>query len=83
MSYLSLQPLHFVNIVRLDGGIEKQILQGAISDIGRRRSPHILFDYHLNHTLVKFEQNRMVRTTRTVEFLKKKSGFLKTVLTKR
>ena len=33
--------------------------------------------------LVKFEQNRMVETTRNFELFDKKTGFQKTFLTKR
>ena len=33
--------------------------------------------------LVKFEQNRMVQTTRNFELFDKKPGFLKSFLTKR
>ena len=34
----------------------------ADADIGSLKSLHILFDKYLNHVVVKFEQNRMVRT---------------------
>ena len=33
------------------------------ADIGSLKSLHTLFDKYLDHMLVKFEQNRMVRTT--------------------
>ena len=35
----------------------------AETDIGSLKSHHTLFDKYLDHMLVKFEQNRMVRTT--------------------
>ena len=34
----------------------------ADAEIGSRKSLHILFDKYLVHMLVKFKQNRMVRT---------------------
>ena len=34
----------------------------ADADIGSLKSLHTLFDNYLDHMLVKFEQNRMVRT---------------------
>ena len=55
----------------------------ANADIGGLKSLHTLFDKYLDHILVKFEQNYMVQTTRNLELLtKKKTGFLKPVLTK-
>ena len=34
----------------------------ADADIGTLKSLHTLFDMYLDHMLVKFEQNRVVRT---------------------
>ena len=34
----------------------------ADADIKSQKSLHTLFDRYLDHTLVKFEQNRMIRT---------------------
>ena len=43
--------------------------------LGRLRTPvkflHTLFDKYLDHMLVKFEQNRMVRITQNFEFFNK------------
>ena len=50
----------------------------ANADIGSLKSFHKLFDKYLDHMLVKFEQNRMVQTTRILSFLTK-TGFLKTL----
>ena len=36
------------------------------------KSLHTLFDKYLNHMLVKFEQNRMVRNIQTFELFGKK-----------
>ena len=37
------------------------------ADIGKLKSLHTLFDKHLYHMLVEFEQNRMVRTIQNFE----------------
>ena len=37
------------------------------ANIGSIKSLHTLFDKHLDNILVKFEQNRMARTTRNFE----------------
>ena len=42
------------------------------TDIGSLKSLHTLFDKYLDHMLVKFEQNRMVRTVQNFELLDKK-----------
>ena len=47
----------------------------ANADIGSLKSLHTLFDKYLDHMLVKFEQNRMVQTTRNFELFDKKPGF--------
>ena len=39
----------------------------AKADIGSQLSLHTLFDKYFDHMLVKFEQNRMVQTTRNFE----------------
>ena len=44
----------------------------ADADIGSLKSLHTLFDEYLDHTLVKFEQNRMVRTIQNFVLLDKK-----------
>ena len=38
-------------------------------DIGSLKSLHTLFDGYLDHMLVKFEQNRMVRIYKILSFL--------------
>ena len=40
-------------------------------DIGSLKSLHTLFDKHLHHMLVKFEQNRMVQKFKILNFLSK------------
>ena len=45
------------------------------ADIGSLKSLPTLFDKYLKHMLVKFEQNRMVQTTRNFELFDKRSGF--------
>ena len=47
----------------------------ANAGIGSLKSLHTLFDKHLDHKLVKFEQNCMVQTTRNFELFVKKPGF--------
>ena len=42
------------------------------ADIGSLKSLHTLFDKYLDHMLVKFEQNRMVRTIQNFELFDKK-----------
>ena len=42
------------------------------ADIGSLKSLHTLFDKYLDHMLVKFEQNCMVRTIRNFELFDKK-----------
>ena len=44
----------------------------ADADIGSLKSFHILFDKYLDHTLVKFEQNHVVRTIQDFELFDKK-----------
>ena len=43
----------------------------AHANIGSLKSHHTLFDKYLNHMLVKFEQNRMVRTIQNCELFDK------------
>ena len=45
----------------------------ANADTGSLKSLHTLFDKYLDHMLVKFEQNRMVRTIRNFELFGKKT----------
>ena len=48
----------------------------ADAEIGSLKSLHTLFDKHFNQMLVKFEQNRTVRTIQNFElFDKKKYGY--------
>ena len=44
----------------------------ADADIGSLKSLHTLFDKYLDHMLVKFEQNRMVRTIQNFVLFDKK-----------
>ena len=44
------------------------------ADIGSLKSLHILFYKYLDHMLVKFKQNRMVRTIQNIELFDKKNG---------
>ena len=44
----------------------------ANADIGSWKSLHTLFDTYLDHMLVKFEQNRMVRNIQNFELFDKK-----------
>ena len=44
----------------------------ADADIGSLKSLHTLFDKYFDHMLVKFEQNRMVRTVQNFDLLDKK-----------
>ena len=44
----------------------------ADADIGRLKSLNSLFDKYLDHMLVQFEQNRMVRTVQNFELFDKK-----------
>ena len=44
----------------------------ADADIGSLKSLHTLFDKYLDHMLVKFEQNRIVRTIQNFELFDKK-----------
>ena len=43
----------------------------ADADIGSLKSLHTLFDKYLDHMLVKFERNRMVRTIQKFELFDK------------
>ena len=43
----------------------------SLTYIGRTKSPHTLFDKHLHHILLKFEQNRMVRNIQSSELFGK------------
>ena len=42
------------------------------ADIGSLKSLHTLFDKYVDHMLVKFEQNRTVRTMQNFELFDKK-----------
>ena len=55
----------------------------ANTDIRSLKSLHTFLKECLYHMLVKFEQNRMVQTTRNFELFDKKTGFLKPFFTKR
>ena len=44
----------------------------ADADIGSLKSLHTLFDKYLDHMLVKFEQNRVVRSIQNFELFDKK-----------
>ena len=44
----------------------------ADADIGSLKSLHTLFDKHLDHMLVQFEQNCMIWTIQNVELFDKK-----------
>ena len=52
----------------------------ADADIGSLKSLYTLFDKYLDHMLVKFKQNRMVRTIKNFEFFDK---MINNFLTKR
>ena len=67
-------------VVNLPLKLSDAIVDNA--DIRSLKSLHTLFDKYLNHILVKFEQNRIVQTTRNFELFDKKPGFLKPFLTK-
>ena len=47
----------------------------ANADIESLKSLHTLFSKYMDHTLVKFEQNCKVQTTRNFELFDKKPGF--------
>ena len=49
---------------------------------GSLKSLHTFLKNCFYHMLVKFEQNRMVQTTRNFELLDKKTGYFKTVFGK-
>ena len=52
------------------------------ADIGSVKSLHTLFDKYLDHILVKFEQNRIVRTIKNVVLFDQKwLKFIDKVLT--
>ena len=55
----------------------------ANADIGSLEYLHTFLNKCLHHMLVKFEQNRMVQTTKNFELFNKKPSFLKPFLTKR
>ena len=55
----------------------------ANADIESLKSLHTSFYKYLDHMLVKYEQNCMVRTTRNFELFDKKPDLKKTFLTKR
>ena len=44
----------------------------SAADIGSQKSTHTLFDKYLDHKLVKFEENRMVRIIQNFELFGKK-----------
>ena len=46
------------------------------ADIGSVKSLHTLFDKNLDHTLVNFNQNRMVRTIQKLSFLTKQKWLI-------
>ena len=56
----------------LTANLMKKIRSGILcyhvdADIRSQKSLHTLFDKYFDHMLVKFEQNRMVRTTQNFE----------------
>ena len=60
------------------GGITSGLIWGPIfnititdADIGNLKSLHTFFDTYLNHMLVKYEHNCMVRTIQNVELIDK------------
>ena len=53
---------------KLDFPIGYFILPLLIAAIGSLKSLHALFDKYLDHTLVKFEQNCMVRIIQNFKF---------------
>ena len=53
----------------------------ADADIGSLKSLRTLFDTYLDHVMVKFEQNHMVRTIQILCFLTKMVNFFDKVLT--
>ena len=55
----------------------------ANAEIGSLKSLHNSLKMFAPHAIVKFEQNRMVQTTRNFELFDKEPGFLKPFLTKR
>ena len=46
----------------------------ADADIESLKSFYTLFDKYLDHMLVEFEQNRVVRTIQNIELFEKKNG---------
>ena len=54
----------------------------ANADIGSLKSLHTLFGMYLDHMLVKFEQNRMVRNIQNFELFDKNPCFFKTIFDK-
>ena len=52
------------------------------ADTKSLESLHTLFDMYLDHMLVKFEQNPMVRNIKKCELYDKKTGFFKTIFDK-
>ena len=54
----------------------------ANADVGSLKSLHTFLKKCLCHMLVKFEQNRMVQSTRNFELFEKTNGFFITFLTK-
>ena len=57
---------------KIDFPIGHFILTIADADIGSIKSLHTLIDKYLDHMLVKFEQNRMVRTIQNFVLLDNK-----------
>ena len=58
--------------VALQSVIFRLYITIADDDIKSLKSLHTLFDKYLDHMLVKFEQNRMVRTIQNFELFDKK-----------
>ena len=61
-----------------------KLLRATVSnaDTGSLKSLHTLFDNYLDHMLVKFEQNHMVRNIQNFDLFDKNPGFLKPFLAK-
>ena len=57
---------------KIDFPIGYFMLPLPILDTGSLKSLHTLFDKYLDHMLVKFEQNRMVRIIQNFELFDKK-----------
>ena len=67
---------------KIDFSIEHFMLPSLMLTLGSLKSLHTSFDKYLDHMLVKFEQNRIVRTIQNfVLFDKKRITILDKILT--